>query len=236
MSQDDVRIIHKTREDYNRIAQYFSGTRQYVWSELKELGDYVKKGNNILDWGCGNGRIITILKDKKIQYFGVDQSEGLLKIAKKTFHKEIKDGWVQFFSNATKEKKFPDEFFDVVFMVASFHHLPSRESRLHLLNKTYKEIKKGGTLIVTVWNLESDWAKEKINKDWKVIGENDFLIPWKNSQGKVLAQRYYHHFSREELEGLLKQAGFKIKKIEFGERVAGPDKKGGCNLIVVATK
>jgi ubiquinone/menaquinone biosynthesis C-methylase UbiE len=236
MSTDDVRIIHKTREDYNLIAKLFSDTRQYIWTELKELGEYVKNGDNVLDWGCGSGRIILMLKDKNIHYFGIDQSDELLKIAEKTFSKEIKDGWVQFSSNATKEKEFSDDFFDVVFMIASFHHLPNRETRLDLLKKIFKEIKTGGSLIITVWNLESEWAKEKINKGWKVIGENDFLIPWKNSQGEVLVERYYHHFSKEELEGLLKEAGFKIERLEFGERADRPDKKGGRNLIAVATK
>ncbi len=236
MSQDDVRIIHKTREDYNRIAKFFSDTRQYIWTELKELGGYVKNGDNVLDWGCGSGRIILMLKDKNINYFGIDQSDELLKIAEKTFSKEIKDGWVHFSSNATKEKEFSDDFFDVVFMVASFHHLPNRKTRLGLFKKVFREIKTGGSLIITVWNLESDWAKEKINKGWKVVGENDFLIPWKNPQGEVLVERYYHHFSKQELQGLLKEAGFKIERLEFGERSGRPDKKGGRNLIAIATK
>lgn len=229
-------IIHKTREDYNRIARYFSGTRQHIWSELKPFKRFIKNGDNVLDWGCGNGRLLSLLNDKKIKYFGVDQSGELLKIAKKEFGKEIKAGWVKFFSNAKKDKQFSEEFFDVVLMIASFHHLPDKKSRLNLLKKTFREMKKCAKLIITVWNLESDWAKEKMKKGWKMIGENDFLVPWKTPAGELLAERYYHHFSKEELSGLLAEAGFKIKSLEFGERAARPDKKGGRNLIAVAVK
>ncbi len=233
---DTTEIIHKTQEDYNLIAKYFSYTRQHLWTELEWLRKFVKNGQNILDWGCGNGRLIFLLEGKKVSYFGTDQSDGLLKIAKKSFKKEIKDGWAKFYSTAKKKKKFSENFFDLAFMIASFHHLPDRQSRLELLTDVYKQLKSGGSLIITVWNLESDWAKKKMDNGWEKVGENDFLIPWKNPEGKVLANRYYHHFPKEELVGLLKESGFKVESAEYGEKTSWTDKKGGRNLIVVASK
>ncbi len=236
MSQDDVRIIHKTREDYNRIAQHFSQTRQHAWPEFKYFSSLIKDGQNILDWGCGNGRMIFCLKDKKVKYFGIDQSLGLLKIARKNFASETKSGRVKFFCTATKNKNFAPEFFDLVFIIASLFHLPSEESRLNLLQKIYKEMKIGGKLVVTVWNFASDWARAKAKKDWQKIGENDFLIPWKNPEGQVLAERYYHYFTRDELENLLIKAGFKVKSLKFTKNSVWSDSKSGQNLIAVATK
>lgn len=234
--KDTNEIIHKTREDYNRIAKYFSDTRQRLWTELEWLKKFVKNGQNILDWGCGNGRLIYLLEGRRVNYFGTDQSDELLKIAKKSFVKEIKAGWAKFYSTAKKKKLFPLNFFDLVFMIASFHHLPDKKSRLELLADVYNQLKPGGKLIITVWNLESDWAKKKINNSWEKIGENDFLVPWKNPEGKVLANRYYHHFSKEELAGLLKEAGFKVARLDYDDKTNWSDKKGGRNLIVVATK
>jgi len=236
LKKDTTKIIHKTREDYNRIAKYFSDTRKRPWSELEEFKKYVEDCQNILDWGCGNGRLIFLLKGEKINYFGTDQSAGLLKIARQNFKKEIKEGWVKFFSTAKKKKNFSKDFFDLVFMIASFHHLPDKQSRLELLKDVYKQLKPKGKLIITVWNLESDWAKSKIDKSWKQIGENDFLVPWKTPEGEQLAERYYHHFPKEELSGLLTEAGFKIKKIDYSERTNWTDKKGGRNLIAIAVK
>ncbi len=236
MSQDDVRIIHKTREDYNRIAQYFSNTREHAWPEFKYFSSFIKDGQNILDWGCGNGRLTFCLQDKKVKYFGIDQSLELIKIARKKFTEDIKNKRVKFFCTGSKNKNFAPEFFDLVFIIASLFHLPSEESRLALLQKIYKEMKVGGKVVVMVWNLASDWAKIKAKKSWKKIGENDFLIPWKNPQGELLAERYYHHFTPVELKGLLNKAGFKIKNIKFMKDGAWTDEKGGQNLIAVAIK
>lgn len=235
MSIDDVRIIHKTREDYNRIAPYFAATRYHA-AELEKFRDLIGKNKTILDWGCGNGRLLYILEDKSPQYYGVDQSEELLKIAKKQFSRFLKTGTVKFLSNAKKEVRFDNNFFDLVFMIASFHHLPNTETRLELLKKTYKEMKKKAKLIITVWNLESEWAEEKFKKDWKLLQKNDYLIPWKTQEGEVLAERYYHHFTKKEIKELLEVVGFKIEKIYYtkGNRVAL--KKDARNLVVVASK
>lgn len=234
-AKDTNEIIHKTRQDYNRIAKYFNSTRNNV-GELEIFKPFLKNGQNILDWGCGNGRLIFLLKGGKIKYFGTDQSDELLKIGRKKFNKEIKEGWVKFYSTANRKKSFGANFFDLVFMIASFHHLPDKQTRQKLLKDIYKQLKPKGKLIITVWNLESDWAKSKIDTSWKQVGENDFLVPWKNSQGKLMAERYYHHFSKEELSGLLKETGFKIKKIDYSERTNWTDKKGGRNLVAIAVK
>lgn len=236
VAKDTTQIIPKTREDYNRIAQYFSDTRKYIWPELEEFKKYIKDAQNILDWGCGSGRLVFLLQDKKVSYVGTDQSDELLKIARKNFSKEIKSGWVKFFSTANKKKQFSANFFDLVFMIASFHHLPDKQSRLELLADVYKQLKPAGKLIITVWNLESDWAKGKLKNDWKKMGENDFLVPWKTPEGKLLAERYYHHFSKEELSELLEESGFKIERLDYGDQTNWSDKKGGRNLIAVASK
>ncbi|TSC84641.1 MAG: tRNA methyltransferase, catalyzes esterification of modified uridine nucleotides in tRNA [Parcubacteria group bacterium Gr01-1014_13] len=233
--KDTATIIHKTRKDYNRIAKYFDSTRNNA-GELEIFKKFIKNGQNILDWGCGNGRLIFLLQNKKVNYFGTDQSEGLLKIARKNHKKAVTEGWAKFFSTASRKKIFPKGFFDLVFMIASFHHLPDKQSRSKILEDVYKQLKPGGKLIITVWNLESDWAKDKIDTKWQQIGENDFLVPWSNPQGEVLANRYYHHFPKDELAGLLKETGFRIKKMDYAEKTNWTDKKGGRNLVVIASK
>jgi len=236
LKKEAVRIIHKTREDYNRIAKYFSGTREYVWPEFKYFSSFIKDGQNILDWGCGNGRMVFCLQGKKVKYYGLDQSAELIKIAKKKFAPQVKSGVAKFICTASRDKKFPSEFFDLVFIIAALFHLPDEESRLELLQKVYKEMKIGGKLVVMVWNLASDWAKVKAKKSWKKIGDNDFLIPWKNSEGEIITERYYHHFTPDELKNLLMRAGFKVKKLKFMKNGSWTDDKGGQNLIAVANK
>lgn len=222
-------IIAKTREDYNRIAPYFSDTRYDVWPEFLSFKKFIKTGDKALDFGCGNGRLLLMLKDYQIKYFGVDQSVELLKIARKKFAPQIKSGQAKFFSNASRPKIFPENYFDLVFCIAMLFHLPDEKTRLAQLKEFYNEMKPGAKVIVMVWNLGSEWARKK-SKDWQKIGSNDFLIPWKTPQGKKIADRYYHSFTEIELKKLMTAAGFKNIKIKHS------DGRGGRNLTAVGVK
>lgn len=227
-------LIKLNQKSYNKIAKHFSDTRYDTWPELEQFKPFIKSGQRVLDWGCGNGRLLLMLKDLGVNYIGTDQSAELIKIAKQKNSELIKAGNVKFYCTKKKDKIFKPQTFDLVFMIASFFHLPDKEARLKLLEKTIKELKPGGRLLMTVWNLESDWAKRK-QKDWKVIGKNDFLIPWKNQQGEVEAERYYHHFTKDELTGLLHKAGYEVEKISYFGGTWSDD-KGGRNLVAIAIK
>ena len=228
-------LIKKTRDDYNKIAKHFAKTRRHSWPEFSEFSAFFKSGQRVLDWGCGSGRLVMFLEGKKVEYFGVDQSIELIKIARRLYAKEVKAGQAHFYSSANKPKKFPKNYFDVACLIASFFHLPDEATRLALLNQIHGELKPGGKLVLIVWNLESDWAKTKAKTDWEKIGPNDFLIPWKNPQGKIEAMRYYHHFTQSELQMLLEESYFRIDKIGYGGRVWS-DHKVVRNLIVIASK
>jgi hypothetical protein len=107
---------------------------------------------------------------------------------------------------------------------------------LELLKKVYQELKSEGKLIITMWNLESDWAEEKLKSGYKKIGENDFLVPWKTKEGEVLVERYYHHFTQDELKRLIKDSGFKIEEMYFESKGKRVSEKEGRNLVVIAKK
>ena len=106
-------IIQKTRDDYNKIAKFFAKTRNHT-GELVKFKPLIKDGQYILDWGCGNGRLLYLLEKSDVKYFGVDQSIQQIKLAKKIFPKLSKKGIAKFFCNAHREKKFPENYFDLV--------------------------------------------------------------------------------------------------------------------------
>ena len=220
MSSKAQTIIQKTQQDYNTIAKHFSKSRNFVRPELAEFQKLIKDNKVILDWGCGNGNLSILINDKKVDYHGVDQSRELLKIAPDIFKNNAPNAKTNFYCTAKQDKDFPVEYFDLVFMVASFHHLPDYKTRLDLLKKVYKEMKVGAKLIITVWNLESDWAKEKLKKEkWEKTGEHDYLVPWKDQQGKLITKRYYHSFSKEELDNLLQEAGYEILQSSYYNKI-----------------
>jgi len=228
-------LLKKTKEDYNLIAEDFSRTRWNIWAEFSIFRDYVKGGDEILDIGCGNGRLLELLKGKNIEYIGVDNSERLIEIAKRrlqpTRHPEYK---AKFLVADTLNLPFPNDYFDKVFLIAVLHNIPSKELRFKALQEARRVLKPEGLLILTVWDIRRKETVILILKHLflKLIGKSqldfkDVFVPW----GKKV-RRYYHYFTERELINLVKKEGFKIKKFGVAKNETGKR----SNIYLIAEK
>jgi SAM-dependent methyltransferase len=199
--------MNRLRDSYEKIADGFSLTRSKPWAEFKLIAESVNDGDKVLDLGCGNGRLYDSLKDKKINYTGVDFSSSLLSIAKEKYPQ------VDFVEQNITELDIDDQF-DRVVSVAVLNHLPSHELRLRALQGVYDLLKDDGKFILVVWNLWS-WNNWKVHlKAWSRClssqgryGVKDLIIPF----GKEKVGRYYYAFTLRELKRLLVNAGFEIE-------------------------
>ncbi|MFA6307441.1 MAG: class I SAM-dependent methyltransferase [Patescibacteria group bacterium] len=199
--KNDLRLL------YNDIALEFSATRAYPWKELQVFIPHIKDNFKILDLGCGNGRLLKSLEqaDKKLNYLGVDFSEKLIAQARQDHPRS------KFVVADMSDLSFAANTFDMIFMVASFHHLPSKEERLDLLFKANRWLKPGGLLFMTNWNLwQKKYWRYAIEKFWSKKSWNDFFIPWTTDNGHTV-WRYYHSFSTGELVALLKKTHFDLE-------------------------
>ena len=187
-------IIRRTIEDYNKISEKYSRVRNKPWEELKFLFSDVKKGDMVLDLGCGNGRFYEYLKHA--QYMGVDPSVELIKICKNNYPE------AEFIIASGDKLSFEDNLFDKIFSIAVLHHIPSNKLRKEFLLEAKRVLKNNGIFTLTVWNLKE-----------KAKGEKDVFIPW---YGK---ETYFYCFNLEELIQLLKKCGFEI--INSGEVLIG---------------
>jgi len=79
-------LLNKTKEDYNRIAQVFNKTRNYIPPDLEILKTYAQPGDRVLDLGCGNGRLYEIMQGMT-DYYGADVSEKIIEIAREKYPK-----------------------------------------------------------------------------------------------------------------------------------------------------
>jgi len=219
-------LLNRTRQDYNLIARDFSSTRRFVWQGLEPLYNYALPGEKVLDLGCGNGRLLQIFKEIDIDYTGVDSSEKLIEIAKKTYPNtkfEVADALHLPFSN---------NHFDKIYSIAVLHHIPSNKLRLQFLEGVKRVLSPNGLFILTVWDLWR-WRKFKTITKFtvsKILGRSkidfkDIFVPWQKD-----CQRYVHCFSKKELAGLIEKAGFKVK--ETGT-LKMPDSKEN-NIYIIA--
>jgi ubiquinone/menaquinone biosynthesis C-methylase UbiE len=223
-----LKLLQKTKLDYNLIAPEFSSKRSSLSNDIKYLQKFLR-GNKVLDLGCGNGRLCELFEEE-VDYLGVDTSEELLKIARQKYPN------CEFQKSEFSKLLFPDDQFDSIFCLSVFHHIPSRQFRLDFLQEIHRVLKKDGRLILTVWNLlEQKEIRRQIIKNILFEGNLDYrdiYLPF-SSQKEKLVDRYIHCFSLSELKRIVQKANFSI--IESGELRRG---KSGrySNYYVVAKK
>ena len=178
--------------------------------------------------GCGNGRFFEILKEKNVQYFGLDNSEKLIEVAREKYPQ------ANFSTYDGFKIPFEDNSFDQVFCIAVLHHIPSRQLRVQFLKEAQRVLKKDGLLILTTWYMwQNSKYLKKLFQNWflKIKGQSD--LDWLDAYvnwGKQ-GQRYIHYFTKKELGGIIKESGFSIDHLGFLNRESKQK-----NLFVLAKK
>lgn len=199
------------RDNYSEIANEFDKSRQKkLWPKLYEFKNLISNNQKILDIGCGNGRLINLFSNKKIDYLGVDQDNKLIELAKKN--------WPDYkFKLASLPNKLSGKY-DLIFMIAVFHHIVGKDNRLKVLLNIKELMNENSFAIISVWNLRKI-KKYLVFKTWfkslfkEKIDYGDIFFDW-NLKTKEKSLRYYHAFSKKELKKLVNKAGLKIEKIE----------------------
>jgi len=233
MKQDIAnKILGKNKNLYNAIAADFSTSRAKLWPEFEYFKGHLAKGQDVLDIGCGNGRLLAMVKEFEPNYLGIDNSDKLIEQAQKNWPKydfEVMD----ILDLAKLNKKF-----DIVLLVATLHHIPSTKLRLKALQNVYSVLKPGGKLLMTNWNLlQKRYLKYIIKYSLLKIAEpnkeviegvkakdldlQDVFIPWQKT-----FLRYIHVFNEFTTSRLVKKAGFEIIKNVANKR----------NIITIAKK
>lgn len=230
MTQDFAnQLISQLESDYNHIAGHFAQTRQAAWPEFESLRALIGTENaeqtKLLDIGCGNGRLANSIP--AVNYTGLDLSRQLLNIA------QIKYPQYKFVQGSMLNLPFPDQSFDVIACIATFQHIPSQAYRLKAMQEMKRILKPSGHIFMMNWNLigqenyQTCLAPQRAGYD-----DGDYLIPWKNDQGEVRAQRYYHGFELAELASAIGESAsggeFKLIKNELCK-----DKR---NIVTIAKR
>nr|MDD3720296.1 class I SAM-dependent methyltransferase [Candidatus Gracilibacteria bacterium] len=200
--------------DYNNYAKTFSNSRKNMkWEEITYFINYLDerqktkdKSISILDVGCGNGRLLDSLKNSSFKfsnYLGVDLSSELLNEAR-----ELHNGYEFLELDMTSLSKI-NKRFDIIFFIASFHHLHTFEERLDVLNNAKDLLNDNGLIFMTNWALNIGKNKGKYKDSIIKNTENKFgSYDYDIKIGKF--SRFYHSFSISELEFIFEKLEFKI--------------------------
>lgn len=178
---------------WNKIAEPWQKFRKRTPSEVESF--IADKKGKVLDLGCGSGR--NIIPNENIEYYGVDFSEEMLKIAEKDTN-EKKAKAIFFQADIGKEKlPFSGNFFDAAIFISTLHCIETKEQRKYALTELFRVMKKDAVAMISVWKrgVNGLYGKEGM-LNWKKDGINH--------------ARYYYFYDEKELKDLLKAVGFKI--------------------------
>jgi alkylated DNA repair protein alkB family protein 8 len=223
------KIIKESRESYNRIAKQFSASRAHFWPELEFLKNELPPAGEILDIGCGNGRLLQILQNSALQYTGIDSAQNLLNEAK-FLHPDKK-----FMLADALALPFADQTFDAVVSLAVLHHVPSAKMRSKFFSETARVLKPGGILVITVWNFwRPRWLKKLIGSFIAKILHpetcdlGDIFLTF----GQDKTPRYLHALTKRELSSLAAEFNMETKTIRT---INSPD-GNRSNILLIAVK
>ena len=141
----DYYIYESFQIDYEEYYLKSRESAQWILSFLKKYNP--NSPYNILDWGCGPGRIIRHLPgflDEKSRVFGTDYNAASIDWCK-TNLPEID------FNLNTLEAELPydDDFFDYIYGISIFTHL-SEKMHYEWMAELYRLLKPGGIMMLTL--------------------------------------------------------------------------------------
>lgn len=139
----------KLLEYFNEIEKrhwWWEGRRQILRQSISP-----KKGQKILDIGCGTGETLSFLKEHlpKPELFGIDSSSVAIKYAKKRGHKNI-------LKVDAKKLPFEDNSFDYILLLDVIEHI---EDDTAILIEAKRVLKKKGKIIITAPALQFIWSE-----------------------------------------------------------------------------
>lgn len=245
-------LVTNVRNTYNKIASHFNLTRQKLWEDLVYFTPFIKDGQDVLDLGCGNGRLIELLGEKHINYTGVDISSNLIYEAKKReYNKNIN---VEFKVNDILNIDIPEKKYDLIILVAVLQHIPKAFHK-EIIVKIHKSLKDNGVLLMTNWNmwqkkyikyilvnlkifLFGSVKKEKYGIPINDYGFKDVFVPYQagNDNSIIAVDRYHYAFTKFEIDRLLKNNNFKILENFYTYNENKSNIYKGKNLLTIAKK
>lgn len=232
------KIAQSVADFYETYGTAFSRSRKAAWGVMNLVRDAVRPGMTVIDVGAGNARLADALP-LDVRYVAIEPSSTLRAEAVKRLSlrdgAEVREG--SFSSVPAQEGEG-----DVVASIAVLHHLASAGERRRAVKELARVTKRGGTAIVTVWNLRSRrmfswkaWAAAWLRLSFVAGGESgDVWVPW-NEKGKIV-QRFVHAFTLNELRALFDERDWHIQTANAWQDDAPSSILDARNLVVVAKR
>jgi SAM-dependent methyltransferase len=211
-------LAELNRAFYAKFAADFARTRRGWPPGFERILPYLRPIANVLDLGCGNGRLLAFLAAAgwRGRYVGVDSSPELLAVAAEcapSHHENVI--LISFLHADLQSAEWPAQLRgylpDAITALAVLHHIPGAANRGRFLAQCAGLLPAGGLLILSTWQFASTPRLRARILPWETIGlkgedvePGDHLMAW--GEGAA-GQRYCAAINEETLYGLAAEAG-----------------------------
>jgi len=214
------------RDVYDRVATQWAGTRYKAWPEVERfLRDHVRRGDAVVEVGCGNGKNLAAAADAAgagAVVLACDTSVPLCEIAALQTPRSRAD----VAAADVCDLPYRGGAFDALLCVAVLHHLSTPARRLRAMLECARVCAVGAKLLFLAWALEQDDGVSG-----HVFASQDVFVPFHqrtyvpgfdatalvprnadaalghgvlaDEKRAVVFQRYCHVFARGELDALV---------------------------------
>lgn len=238
-------------------VRLYDGPDVHLYDRATAQPGAIRKGASVrvLDVACGNMRFAAFLREelrgRQIDYFAVDDCAGLVP------HLPEDEGFSTCFQNLDiigelavgvgLAHTIDAGACDLVGCFGFFHHVPSFELRVRLIDALLQKTASGGVVCASFWQFMGDekfvkkaeaWnskAKSELASaglDASQLEAGDYFLGWQNEPG---LWRYCHDFEELEIDALVAAAceGGKAREVA---RFSADGKSGAMNRYVVLQK
>ena len=198
--QKEIELHKEIAKDYLvRYGPDFAQFYQHYWNSqlLKNLP--LESNLSVLDCGCGTGILLKDLIQRYKRVVGLDISPEMMALIEPAIREKS-----ELVIGDAENLPFPENYFDIVISRGTLHHLPQPAKALQDI---YRILRPTGFFVLT----------EPSDDSW--------LLRWPRWWSHRLSRKFsstHRAFLSQELEDLLKEAGFIIEQKQYFGYLAFP--------------
>jgi len=216
MRKEVINLLNNlNRAFYDELAETFAASRGPTEPGLERVFAQMEPGARVLDLGCGQGRVATLLP-AGCKYVGMDFSTEMLAIAQRqptciptrfVAGDLLDPGWPALVPGR----------YNWIILRAVLHHIPGAENRQAIVRRAAGCLTSQGRLLLANWQfLEIERLRRRL-LSWDVVGlqpddveSGDYLLNW---QREGYGIRYVHWIDEDETATLAACADLSIETL-----------------------
>ncbi len=247
---------------FDRVAKFYDYEQKDFVKDIPFYVEFAKRcGGEVMELGCGTGRVLLPIAREGIQITGLDASPEMLGVAQKKIDEKIKNN-VTLLQGDMKCFELSKKFSFIFIAFRSFQCLLTKEDQVSCLRSVWKHLRDDGTLIIDLFAPRHDLlaqverkfdlpefydeeenveiarrCEDKYDLAKQTLHEDRFY-EWTDKSGKSCCQKWSFVLSylfRYETQLLLEKCGFTVEEV-YGDFNKSPYDYYSGEQIFVARK